>query len=172
MMKEKIKYCILFAVLTQFSFANKTQCDSLRNSIKYTIQKLDSISKDSIVNLNSKSLKFILFKKMYQEANDCEMKYLIKYHSNPVVRGYAYIGLILKNDSNGTLSFKKRFVATGIQYGDEIGICYKSQVFINNIEKKKLRIKSKVDGNNFSVESNEQKVLFDEKKIKKEQGIK
>jgi len=35
-----------------------------------------------------------------------------------------------------------------------------------------LRIKSKVDGNNFSVESNEQKVLFDEKKIKKEQGIK
>ena len=171
-MKKKSKYCILFAVLVQLSFANKIQCDSLRNSIKGTIQKLDSISKDSVVNLNTKSLKFILFKKMYKEANDCELKYLIKHHSNPAVRGYAYIGLILKNDSNGTLTFKKRFVTTGIQYGDEIGVCYKSQVFINSIEKKKLRIKSQIEGNNFSVESNEQKALFGEEKIKKEQGIK
>lgn len=170
-----IVFFILLCSITSCSGGEKQVLkDSLRYETKLIVDKLDSISTDETIDLNSGSPKFIVFLSLIKTANQNELLYLIKKHENPVVKGYAYIGIVVADGETkeADVEMKKHFKKVAILVSDQAGICNSSDVFIKNISKKKYRLQNVIQNKQKdSIDDTERKVIIEENKIRREQGM-
>ena len=146
--------------------------DTLSSKTVILVNKLDSISTDTIIDLNSNSNKFNVFVNLFQVATQDELLFVVKKHNNPVVRGYAYIGLVVLENKTADAVISKHYSKLSIKVSDVIGICYTSNAFITSIHKKKYRIQRSIQNKEAQVlEEEEKKVIIMENKIREEQGV-
>lgn len=146
--------------------------DTLSIKTSIIVNKLDSVSKDAIVDLNSNSQKFNIFVNLIQTANQGELLYLIKKHSNPVVKGYAYIGLVVLENKTADIVIAKHYKKLSVKVADVIGICHTSEAFITSIQKKKYRLQRSIQNKEAkTLDEKEKKAIILENKIREEQGV-
>ena len=125
--------------------------------------------KNKSVDLNSYSLKFISFVLLINAASQKDLVYLIKHNPNPVIKSYAYIGLVMKDNNECDNLMKKYYKRITIKIADEEDVCDTSDVFIRSIHKMKYRLQSSINGSTRSINERENKVIQNEDKIKQEQ---
>ncbi len=137
------------------------------------ISELDSLSHDSVIELNSRSRKFELFVLLYNSTSENELKHLIEKHPNPAIKGYAYMGLMLKEYKGRDSLIKKHYKKVKIKTADMVKLCNESATFISLVNKRKERIKRVVnDKQREYYEEEEKRTIIHENIISKEQGEK
>lgn len=179
MSKSIFKKLKLISILVLFlsvnSKANYSPLkDSLRLKVASLVSRLDSLSKvDSTIDLNP-SNKFDVFKALVKSANEKELFFLVKNHTNPAIKGYAYLGLLIADNKNADAVYKKNFSPVKILLNDVLRIynLNQSEAFINYVYKKRLRLKSAVyNANNNLMDDSEKSAIKGENKLREEQNI-
>lgn len=146
--------------------------DTLSSKTQNIVSKLDSVSQDEIVDLNTSSIKFKFFLSLINFTSQDELLLLVKNHSNPVVKGYAYIGLVIAENKKADIVLKKHYKKLTILVADEGGICNTSEAFIMSISKKKYRLQRIVQNKQKElIEESEQNTIKKENEIRKEQDV-
>lgn len=141
-------------------------------STKTITDSINILSRDTVLDLNPTSKKFILFKRLNNTATSKELYELIKYNPGAVVKGYSYIVLKLRNDPKADFLIKAYFIKLNVQVADEIGAGYTANFFISDIKDKLFRIKAIINNSKSDFPSNnERRTNRDENKVRKEQGV-
>ncbi len=171
--QNSIIYLLLFISISM-SKANTSffQKDMLSRKVEKIVYNLDSISKDNEINLNPHTYKFDLFLLLIKTASDKELLHLANSHPNSVVRGYAYIGLVLLGNKNADKAIKKNYKALTVLVADVGLTCKSSDGFIEEIRSKKNRLLRVIkNSENLTIDELEKQAIEDENKIRQEQGI-
>lgn len=136
--------------------------------------KLDSITRlDTALKIGPSWNAYLLFKEMRNRLKDKELIDLLKMHDNSVVRGYAYMALKLRNNNKAEPLYRSNY--KNIKYLCVYDVCHTysdSNVFINELNKKIKRIENfeKMKSQDY-ISDEEKKVIEEEEKIRKEQGV-
>jgi len=173
---SKVKVNI-YIVLSLFIFSNcvgntNTNIDTLRIKANLLVNKLDSICKDSVLDLTSNSVRFNTFVDLLNVVSQEELVSLIKKHDNNVVKGYAFVGLVILENTQVDALFPKYYKQLSIKVEDVVRICNSSETFMASIHKKKYRLQACIKNKKARILSDEEKkAIIIENKIRKEQGL-